>query len=283
MATFTGPAYIDPPPIVTRQYGIFDVALGPMPFPAPAAQGGGVIYVPNGCSDAYDLYQLNCPPTTGTKSFAGVETPVSGDPFGVITSYTCGSLGFSFDEAAGRVRTRMFLREQQAVEKRIWQGSSGVLGTLTGLFRNATNLGSASCPAEAISILEQTLADNGVPSGLIHARVGMSTHFAAGHIFEHPSPRLYTTPYGTPYVFGQGYDGTGPTGQAVTSSTEWLYASGRVLIWQDPEIFVPPPGEVLNRSTNQLTLTAERIYAVAIECGVWAIQVTHSCVTAGEG
>jgi len=283
VAIFNGPAYINPPPPPSRPYGIFDVAMGPMPFPTPDAQGGGVIYVPDDCAKDVFLYSMQCPPITGSKEFTGIETAVSGAPFGVITSYTCGAIGFSFDEAVERVRTRMGLREQRAVEKRIWQGSSGALGTITGLFRNATDLGAATCPAEAISLLEQTLADNGVLDGLIHARPGMATHFGADHILEHPRPRLMTSPLGTPYVFGQGYDGTGPTGQATTSSTEWMYATGRVLVWQDPEIFVPPPEQVLDLSTNQLSLVAERVYAVAIECGVWAVNVTHSCTTAGEG
>ena len=283
MATFNGPTYIDAPPPPPRPYGLFDVALGPMAFPSENAQGGGVIYVPDDCNNDVSLYSMQCPPITGTKVFSGVEQAVSGNPFGVITSYTCGSLGFSFDEAERRVRTRMAMREQAAVERRLWQGSSGALGTITGLFRNAVNLGAASCPAEAVGILEQTLADNGVNAGLIHARQGLATPFWADFIIERQGPRRLTTMLGTPYVFGQGYDGTGPTGQATTTSTEWIYATGRVLIWQSPEIWVPPIGQVLDRSTNQLTLVAERLYAVAIECGVWAIQVTHNCVTAGEG
>lgn len=283
MAIFTGPAYIDPPPPPPVPYGIFNVALGPMPFPNVNAQGGGVIYVPDTCEDDVFVYSMQCPPITGTKTFSGVETAVSGNPFGVLTTYTCGSLGFSFAEAEQRVRTRLALREQRGVEKRIWQGSTGALGTVTGLFANATVLSAASCPAEAIATLEQTLADNAVLGGMIHARPLMSTHFGADHILERPRPNLFTTPLGTPYVFGQGYAGTGPTGQAVTSSTEWLFATGRVLIWADSEAWVPPAGQVLDRSTNQLSLVAEKVFAVAIECGVWAIQVTHSCTTASEG
>jgi hypothetical protein len=283
VALFNGPAYIEPPPPPVQQYGIFDVALGPMPFPSASAQGGGVIYVPDDCEDDVFLYSMQCPAITGTKTFSAIEAPVSGAPFGVLASYTCGSLGFSFAEAEQRVRTRLSMREQRAVERRLWQGSSGVLGTVTGLFRNATNLGSAACPAEAIGILEQTLADNGVSAGIIHARPGLAAPFAADHLIERVSPRRLTTMLGTPYVFGQGYDGTGPTGQATTASAEWVYATGRVLIWRNDEVFVPDPREVLDRSTNQLSLVAERIFAAAVECGVWAIQVTHSCTTAGEG
>jgi hypothetical protein len=55
-----------------------------------------------------------------------------------------------------------------------------------------------------------------------------------------------------------------------------MYATGRVPIWQDPEVFVPPV-DVLNRSDNTLSLVAEQVYALGIECGKWAVQVTRDC------
>lgn len=280
MTLFNGPAFIDTPapPATPSPYGLFDVAMGPLPFPRPEAQGGGVIYVPDTCSGAINLRALNCPAVTGAKTFTGIEFPVSGAPFAVYSSYTCGSIGFSFDEVRTRVVTRLQLQEQRAVEKRLWQGDSAQ--GITGLFANATNLGSASCATEAIELLEQALADNAIVGGLIHARPGMSAHLAAAMQLDRQSPRVWTTAIGTPYVFGQGYDGTGPTGQAVTSSNEWMYASGRVIVWRDPEIFVPPIGQTLDKSTNQLTTIAERIYAVAVECFVGAVQVPRGCVSA---
>lgn len=279
------PVLIDPPSPPQRPYGLFDVALGPMPFPVEQGQGGGVQYVPDVCEDNVYLVPIDCPPITGTKTFDAVEASVSGAPFAVLATYTCGSIGFSFEEAKQRARTRLTLREQTAVEQRLWSGTSGTLGTITGLFRNATNLGSAGCPVEAIELLEQALADNDVPGGMIHARPGMSAHLTNNYLihYQNLNSRALSTVIRTPLVFGRGYDGSGPTGQAPDASTEWMYASGRVIVWQDPEIFVPPPGEVLDRSTNQLSLVAERVYAVAVECGVWAIQVTRSCTTAGGG
>lgn len=283
MASLNPPMVIDPPAPPPRPYGIFDVALGPMPFPNGSAQGGGVQYVPDDCEDDVFIVSMECPPITGTKTFSTVEAPISGSPFAVYTSYTCASIGFSFEEAERRVRTRLALREQRGVERRIWQGSTGAGGAVPGLFASAVNLGSAGCPTEAIELLEQALADNAVLGGIIHARPGMSPHLSNNYlIFKGTGPQL-TTPLGTRYVFGQGYGGTGPTGQPVDANTEWMYASGRVIIWQDPEVAVPPAGQVLNRTTNQLFLVAERIYAVAIECGVWAVQVTRSCTTSGGG
>ena len=283
MAIFNGPALIEAPPPPPPPYGLFNVALGPMPFPEPAAVGGGVIYVPDTCVEDIFLYDMTCPPVTGTKTFSAIDTAVSGSPFAVITSYTCGSIGYSFDEVAQRVRTRMQLRAQRAVERRVWQGQAPDQGqgAIVGLFRNATNLGSALCITEGFRLLEQALADNGVVGGIIHARPGMAPHVAQSHLYEYAGPGRLTTCIGTRLCFGQGYDGTGPTGQATTATTEWIYASGRVLIWQDPEITVPPLGQTMDRSTNQVYALAEQVYAAAVECGVWAVQVTRDCSTTG--
>lgn len=279
MTLFNGPAYIaTPPPPQRPGYGLFDAALGPLPFPRPEAQGGGVIYVPDTCSGPINLRALNCPAVTGAKTFTGIETPVSGAPFAVYSSYTCGSIGFSFDEVRQRVVTRLQLQEERAVEKRLWQGDS--TQGITGLFLNATNLGVASCATEAIELLEQGLADNAIVGGLIHARPGMAAHLAASMQLDRVGPRTWATSLGTPYVFGQGYDGSGPTGQAATSANEWMYATGRITVWQDSEIFVPPIGQTMDKTTNQITTIAERVYAVAVECFVGAVQVPRGCVAA---
>jgi hypothetical protein len=87
--------------------------------------------------------------------------------------------------------------------------------------------------------------------------------------------------YGTPVCFGTGYDGSGPSGQAFDGSTEWMYASGRVLIWQDPEVFIPPMDQVFRRSSNEYIAVAEQVYAVIVECGVWTTSVTRTCATTG--
>ena len=282
MANIPPQLLLQAPPVPPRPYGLFDVALGPMPFPSPAAVGGGVQYVPDTCEDDVFLYAMNCPPVSGTKTFSPVETAVSGAPFAVLSSYICESIGFSFEEGAQRARTRLTLHEQRAVERRLWQGQTAAgLGLIPGLFRSATTIGPASCPVDAVAQLEQILADNAVVGGIIHARPYMSAYFSNSHLIYHGRGNQITTDRGTPICYGEGYDGTGPGAQPVSGAAEYIYASGRVLIWQDPEIFVPPPEQVFNKTTNELTLVAERVYAVAVECGIWAIQVTRTCATTG--
>lgn len=283
MPTFNAPLFIDAPPAPPRPYGLFDVALGPMPFPLPPAVGAGVQYMPDVCEDNVYLYDMTCPAVSGSKTFDALETAVSGSPFAVLTSITCGSVGFAQDELRQRLLTRMSLREQRGVEKRVWQGQnlSQGQGSMTGLFRGAANVGPAACVTEAVELLEQALADNGVVGGIIHARPGMSAHLSQSHLIERAGPRRLQTMYGTPVCLGAGYDGSGPSGQPGDGTSEWMYASGRVLIWQDPEIFVPPLGQVFRRSSNEYIAVAERVHAVIVECGVWTTSVTRTCATTG--
>ena len=242
---------------------------------------GGVLYQPDDCEDDVFMRMVNCPPITGTVSFSGIESPVSGAPFSVYTTWQCSTIGYSFEEQAARVRLREELRAQTAVERRLWQGqTSATDGSFAGLFASAVTLPAASCITEAVQVLEQTLADNGVFGGMIHARVGMANYFANSHLVEDRG-RQKQTRYGTPIVFGQGYSGVGPTGQAPDATTEWVYASGRVVVWGTPDTWVPPVSEVVDKTTNTVFLVAQRIYAVAVECGVWAIPVTRNCATTG--
>lgn len=277
MPVFNGLYYAEPPPPPQVQPGLFDAALGPLPFPAEAAVGGGVQYIPDSCGDVY-IWDMQCPPVSGSKAFQPLPSPVSGAPFAVYTSYTCSIVGIDYDEARRRVLTRMQLRAQRAVEKRLWSGGNAPgLPGITGLLRGATPLTAASCPVTAMSILEQALADNAIVGGIIHARPYMASFLANNHLLE-PRGRGWQTKNGTPVVLGQGYDGTGPNGEAVTTTAEYMYATGRVVIWQDPTVWVPPD-TVLNRSDNTLSLVAEQIYAMTIECGKWSVAVTRDCTT----
>jgi hypothetical protein len=277
VAVFNAVYYADPPPPPVRPPGLFTAAIGPMPFPSPNAVGGGVQYIPDDCGDVF-LWDMQCPPVSGSKTFSALPTIVSGAPFAVYSSYTCSIVGIDYEEARRRTLTKASLFMQEGVERRFWQGSLATPGLpgMTGLLRGSTPLAAASCVTSAIALMEQALADNNIISGVIHARPYMAPFFAARHQLEKNGPG-WMTKMGTPIVFGGGYDGTGPNGEAVTATTEYMYVTGRVPIWQDPEIFVNPVEGGLNRSTNVLTLVAEQVYAVGIECGKFSVAVTRDC------
>lgn len=274
MAILTNAAVvIEPPPPPARPYGLFNAALGPLPLPRVEAADGGIEYQPDSCGIAR-LWPSACDPVTAKVFDEGVDT-ITADPFLVYTSWLCGSVGYTEEEIRRRLMTRLQLKSQRAVEERLWQGNTGL--SLTGLLpAAAVNLGAAGCVTEAVRMLEQALADNAVAGGIMHARAGMSAWAAQEHLIERPRANLMTTPFGTSWSFGQGYDGSGPGADPATTTTEWMFASGRVVVWAS-DVFIPPVREVLNRSTNQQYAIAEQVFLTTIECGVWAVEVTREC------
>lgn len=261
---------IDPPRPPRRPYGLFDV-ISPEGLPRIEAEVGGIEYQPDTCG-IVRLWASECDPVTAKVFDEGVPT-VAVDPFITYASWLCGSIGYSIEEIRERLLVRLSLGEQRAVESRLWQGDSG-LG-IDGLFADAVSLGTASCATEGVRMLEQALADNGINGGIIHARSGMSAVFANAHLVEDRNSRQETRSY-TPVVFGQGYDGTGPAGQAPSTTTEWVYATGNIRIWRGADIDLVTR-EVLNRATNQQYALIERPYLVSVECGIWAVNITHEC------
>lgn len=273
-----------PPP--QRAPGLFDVALGPLPMPMETAQGGGITYVPDTCVDDTYLYAINCPPVSGSKTFSLMEVPVSGAPFGVITSYACAPVGWTQEEVRQRLATRMMLWEQRAVERRVWQGwnNSNGQGVQPGLFATATNLGDSACMKVAVARLEQALADNGVAGGYIHARPYMMPWLADAHLIELGGSggrsRTFFTPRGTPIVFGEGYDGSAPNGSPPASgaTAEAMYASGRITIWGS-EVSIPPLDQTFDRTNNIQYALAEKVFVAVLECGSWYTNTARDCTT----
>lgn len=265
---------VSPPAPPARPYGLFDAAVGPLSLPRIEAEVGGIQYQPDACGFVH-LWASECDPVTGKVFDEGVDT-VTADPFIVYASWLCGSIGYTPEEIRARLLVRMNLKEQSGVEARLWQGDAG--NGIDGLFADAISLGTAGCPAEGVRMLEQALADNGVQGGIIHARSGMAAYLGRDHqLIPEVTPKV--TNYGTALSLGQGYDGSGPAGQAPTSTSEWMYATGRVVIWAG-DLLDYPIREVLDRTTNQQYAILERPYMVAVECGIWAVNVTRECVTA---
>lgn len=273
MAIFADAAVlVEPPAPPRRPYGLFDVVT-PESLPRIQAEAGGIEYQPDTCG-LVRLWASECAAVTSKVFDEGVDT-LFADPFIAYDSWLCGSIGYSIEDIRARLLVRMNLKEQRAVEERLWQGDSG-LG-IDGLFADATSLGTAACVTDGVRLLEQALADNGIAGGIIHARWGMAAHFANEHLVEDRNGRQETRTY-TPVVFGQGYDGTGPAGQAPTATTEWIYATGRIRVWRGGDFIDVVTRETLDRSTNQQYALLERPYLATIECGVWAVNVTRGCV-----
>lgn len=264
---------IEPPAPPLPHPGLLSAAVGPLPMPAHASVDG-VQYILDSCGDI-QLYPGACDLTPPTKTFEGSDGTLVAEPFVVIASSVCGTVGQSLSEVEGRVRRRLQLKEGWGVERAFWGGTTDVPGYLQSHAVTTLTATATGGVTAALSRLEQALADSyGLP-GLIHVRPKMAAYLGNAGLIRLEGGTAKTL-RGNTVVFGDGYSGEGPAGEdaAADGTTEWMYASGRVVVWRDSEAFVPPLRQVLDRTKNQQYALAERTYALGVECFIATTLVT---------
>lgn len=273
MASLTGPFYVPAPnPTNVSRYGLFRVATGPLDLPVNA-RSGGLQYEISTCTLPLG-YEVECQDSHNTKVISTGVTTVTGAPFIVYSAIQCGTVGL-VDWGQERVQRFLFDQlvagEQATVENII---STGLVGQFPSLQSGAVNLGPAQGPVQAVSILEDWLYARYGLTGVIHAPMEAAAYLKGAHLIEmdgNLNSGVWRTDVGTAVSMGN-YSGVGPTGQVGT----WMYITGQVAIWRTPdsELFVPPMGQVINRSTNVITIVMEREYVLTFDCYSAAVQVT---------
>jgi hypothetical protein len=83
---------------------------------------------------------------------------------------------------------------------------------------------------------------------------------------------VLTTKFGSKIAAGAGYDypNLGPTGAAAAVGEKWVYATGGVAISHSKPVIK----QVMNHSTNEVLVLAERGYIAAVDCYAAAIRVS---------
>lgn len=277
MASLTGPVYVSAPNPIIQRYGLFNAATGPIDIPVNA-RSGGLQYEISTCHLPLE-YEVECQETHNTKVIENGLSVVTGAPFIVYSAIQCDTVGLV---NWGQDRVQRFLYDQlvageQATVERIF--SQGLVAQFPSLQSGAVSLGAAQGPVQAVSMLEDWLYARFGPRGVIHAPMEAAAYIKGAHLVEPDgnvnAGGVWRTEVGTAVSFGN-YAGIGPTGQAGT----WIYVTGPVAIWRTPdsELFVPPMGQVINRSSNVLTIVMEREYVVAFDCYSAAVNVTLNTV-----
>lgn len=269
---------IQGPEPLRRRYGLFTAASGPMDL-SPHGQGGGVRYVPVTCGEAHP-YPIGCydglveVPAEG-KPVDPDNTLVEAPPFMVVASIECGAAGYTGAEFEEKVRRRLTNGEQGAVELALWTGldPAGNGLDIPNLADTAETVpvldggDTSEIISEVVSALEtyayQTQAYGYV--AYIHAPVGVAAYAAEAGLVQRDG-NLLVTPYGSVWVFGGGYPGTGDEGDPAPIGGAYLHITGQVQVWRAPGEHVFPADQTMNRTTNQRLLIAEREYAVGFDC-----------------
>lgn len=247
------PQVVPAPEPLGLRYGLLRTA-GPIDLPTHGL-AGGIVYEPVSCGFArsYDTV-CHTEERLGEKTFDPNETPITRDTFIVYASLACGSAGKKTADLEAKVRRRLANGEQTVAEA----GMAAILATgATPLIAPGLML------VDVVGELEQWLYGNDTTApadaqygnvGYLHASPRIAAHAMDADLIVQDGPLLRTR-MGTIWVFGGGYpdDGT-------------IYISGNVTIWRSPDVFVPEPRQLLNQTTNQYHLIAEREYAVSYDC-----------------
>lgn len=270
---------IQGPEPIRRRYGLLTAASGPLDLPSPHGQGGGVRYVPVTCGEAHP-YPIGCydglveVPAQG-KPTDPENVQVEAPPFMVVASIECGAVGYTGAEFEEKVRRRLTNGEQGAAELALWTGldpnGNGLdIPNLANTAEDVTVLdGGATSEiiSEVVSALEDyAYNEQGYGNvAYIHAPVSVAAYAGEAGLIERDG-NLKVTPYGSIWIFGGGYPGTGVAGAPPAVGGAFLHITGQVQVWRSPSEFVYPADQTMNRTTNQRLLIAEREYAIGFDC-----------------
>lgn len=273
-------------PIVTPdRYGLLTVAE-PI-TPDDGHWEGGITWDDDLCSDVHSTVGV-CPiPVTGSTPIKFADRDFQAccaDPFVVYGSFDCPPVGRKGSEAFSVAKKRLAIRENREVERVFWTGltEAGISVTPSLAFGNPscgispTILVPSEFPIGVIgslAVLESALGDCAPGTGVIHANYGLASFLAASRLI-HEKGDAWFTPTGQRLAIGAGYPGTGPGNIPATPGTSWVFAGGPLAIWRS-EVFLTPDRylEALDHKLNNVTVYAERVYAVGFSCCLFAIQV----------
>lgn len=272
------PLLVDKPtPTFPLRYGLFQAAVGPLDLPVHG-RNGGLRYVTSICADGFG-YDIACIGATASKtaSFVAGSTTVTGTPFLVYATQTCGTVGFTFEEQRSMVVERLKSVEQGVVEDIFSQSNNGQAPGLIAADGITTVVGAGDTITDVVGELERAMYCGAVsygPPAYLHVPIPAFLRMKQEHLIEFDGTR-WRTPTGTVVSTGC-YANEDPAGAAPADGVFWLYITGQTTIWRTPDsqIQVAPVEGSLNRATNQFLMLAEREYVVTYECGGFAKAVT---------
>lgn len=264
------------------RYGLFMAANGPLDLPVHARNGG--LHYETALCYSGEGYEIECIDDQDSKTAAWTENgidSIAGDPFIVMATLQCGSVGYTFEEMRAFTLERLKGVEQSMVEAILSEGTFGQSPALTAADGIVTVTGGGTTMAEVVGELETArycgFAGNTTqygPRGHLHVNFPAFNQMKSDHLIEFDGTR-WRTAAGT--VVSPGcYVNNDPDGAPAADGTFWLYLTGQVTVWRTPDdaVQIAPVEGSLNRTTNQYMMLAEREYVVTYECGGFAKAVT---------
>lgn len=275
---------VEGPLVTPNQYGLFSVSE-PTTLEDDHWEGG-ITWDDDLCSEVHSTVGF-CPiPVTGsTPKIPDRDFEACcADPFIIYGSYDCPPVGRTAEEAFSIAKKRLSTREEREVERTFWTGTTdgGINVNPSLAFGNSTcgsapiDLTPSGGPVGAIAsfaILESALGDCSPGAGVIHANYGLASFLATASLI-YPRGDAWYTITGQRLAIGAGYPGTGPGNIVAAPGTSWVFATGPTRVYRS-EVFLTPERytQALNRTLNNATVFAERVYAAGWSCCLFAIRV----------
>ncbi|QDH93080.1 hypothetical protein QDA02_gp85 [Microbacterium phage Margaery] len=189
-----------------------------------------------------------------TDDFDGPNFDGLGTTFAIIGEFACSPIGGGMARAQAGAEAHLIAREEARAEQALWYGDLGNVPNFSGAngADAPVDLGEFESAAAALALVEQGIAEQYGSQGVIH--MSRATATLLRRYLSKRGGRLYTEALDTPVVAGSGY----PDGEIVGTPamigyrSEIIPASNR-------------PGDLLDRSTNDLYAVAERNYVLGID------------------
>jgi hypothetical protein len=276
---------VDPIPRTPLPYGLLSVAQSPVDSDDHRWRGG-IRFETDTCGPA-SITTDSCAATgTGNKTPTDTWITKMAMPFTVYTLPVCATVG-NYDNYEARVVGALTAGEARAVEREFWTGehgtlphlasSDGVTGTgfdSTVIEQQAATIitGAPVSVTDGIALIEQALATCYGNEGVIHIPAAVLPHMMARGLARVDGARL-RSPGGHLIAVGSGYPGTAPDGSGPTASTVTIYGTGAVTLRRSSVEVTSTPAQAVDRQKNDMILVAERTYAIAWDCCLFAQSV----------
>lgn len=266
MAVIAPPALVEAPPVLPLAFGL----LSAVDF-RPGRFETGVEWEPNGGTGPLDgigapddTSTLGLPKTLGSDTSADT---FDASPFTIYADWQGTPVSFTPEQAQAKAQARLTQWESHRVEQALFSGDLGNTPNLTGVGGSVAPTVVTELKATfagGIGALEDFIATTLGRSGVIHMTRGMALMGIEDKVLEVKSGRLVTM-LGTPVIAGSGYAGTAPDGNGSVETT-WAYATAPIIGYRS-EVFTSSDraGDLMDRSTNDLTAIAERTYLIGFD------------------
>ncbi|HSX97270.1 MAG TPA: hypothetical protein VLG91_07745 [Streptomyces sp.] len=257
-----------------RRYGILDAAIQPGDLDDRVI-ASGLTFAAEDCGVNVTLYNPTCESgAQPVKPFSPGTPFVEADPYWVISTYQCGTVGTTPADVTRRVRRRYDAGVQWAIESTIWTGNG--MPDVPNLSGSGATVVTPLAPGAgaAIAALEAAFYDLHGYVGTIH--IGTEGYAAvrdAGLMDRQGGAGAWRTPKGSLWSIGDGYGVTGPAGAAPAAGFVWAFMTPQVYLWSSA-VNQPDPVQTLDRTFNQWMAVAETVWLHTWLCDtVVAVQV----------